>query len=185
MVGWQAMKAIFGLGNPDKKFAGTRHNIGRQIIGALQEHWRTAPFTEKKKLSAALSDGMVEDEATLLAYPLTYMNQSGIAVKAVCNYYDIAPEQLIVVHDDSDITFGDIKTGRDSGSAGHKGVRSVIEHLGTTTFVRVRIGIRPAGNEGKAETFVLSPFTAEEREELPAVIEEAVTTIEHCIQSSR
>ncbi len=180
------MKVIFGLGNPDDKFKGTRHNIGRRVLFALQDRWNSEPFSEKKQLSAALSNTCSTPEvgkSVLLAVPLTYMNQSGTAVKAVCGYYDIPPEQLIVIHDDSDLPFGEVKVSAESGAGGHKGAQSVIDQLGTNAFTRVRVGIRPEGNEQKAETFVLKPFSTEEREHLSAVIAEAADAVESLLHA--
>lgn len=167
------MKLIVGLGNPGSRYDATRHNIGFRVIDtlgathhiALRGHLPTAEYGE----------GVIEAQQVALALPLTYMNVSGRAVADLCTHFSLVPNDLIVVHDDLDLPLGGIKIKRKGGDAGHYGVRSIIELLGTGEFVRIRVGIgRPASKE-EVVAFVLSPFTPDE---LPLVGEAIHNTVE-------
>lgn len=169
------MRIIVGLGNPGEQYKNTRHNVGWLALDAWLGNvkWR-----EDKKLPALT----YEDGEWLFVKPLTFMNNSGQAVQKILNYYKLLPksfglinkkdanlnEILTVIHDDLDVNFGDYKIAVDSGSAGHRGVQSIIDYLKTQKFTRLRIGIK---NELlrvqiPPDKFVLSQFTGEERERL-------------------
>ncbi|MBI2042670.1 MAG: aminoacyl-tRNA hydrolase [Candidatus Nealsonbacteria bacterium] len=136
------MKLIIGLGNPGKKYEKTRHNFGFLAIDELQKQ------TPKD---------------AILLKPDTFMNKSGKAVKEKAAYYKIKPQDIWVIHDDIDLPLGEYKISRGQGSAGHKGVQSIIDELGTKDFNRIRLGICPAsGKPSNVEDFVLQKFTAEE-----------------------
>ena len=129
------MKLIIGLGNYGKKYEKTRHNYGFFVI---DEFAKRNDFPEfKSSLFSLLS---IKNDI-ILAKPQTYMNNSGKAVKAIADYYKIDPEDIIVVHDDADIEVGKIKEDKNRGSAGHNGIKSIIELLGTKNFKRLRMGI--------------------------------------------
>lgn len=152
------MKLIVGLGNPGKKYNKTRHNIGFRVIEELK------------------SFDLAQDKIILLK-PDTFMNDSGKAVKKILKYSKLNTRDLIVIHDDIDLPFGTIRVNKDSSSAGHKGVQSIIDELGTKDFTRIRFGIRP---ERKVDTtkFVLKEFTKEEEKQLSEIIKKAVEQIE-------
>lgn len=141
-------KLIVGLGNPGEQYAFTYHNVGQLYIDHLSSEtmkkYRHFAFTKK--------------EDYILVKPLTFMNQSGVAVKEALKYFDLDPNSLVVVHDDSDLAIGDYKTTFDQSSAGHKGVQSIIDHLKTQRFSRVKIGVREYSNT-KAGDFVLKPIS--------------------------
>ena len=152
------MLLIVGLGNPGKKYEKTRHNVGSRVVGELK--------------SLNLKD-------IILVQPTTFMNESGRAVKKITKNYKLKTENLIVVHDDIDLPLGEFKIQKNRGSAGHKGVQSIIDSLGTKDFTRIRIGIKPEQYYRpfrSTEKFVLEKFTKDEEEILkevtPKVIEE-------------
>lgn len=150
------MILIVGLGNPEKKYAKTRHNIGFRVIDTLRNE--------------------LSDKDIILLKPETFMNDSGRATKAMISYYKIPLENLYVIHDDIDLPFGNIRVSKDSSSAGHKGVQSIIDELGTQNFTRIRIGIRPQ-HEIDTTKFVLQKFSKEEEKQLKEIIKKAVEEI--------
>jgi peptidyl-tRNA hydrolase, PTH1 family len=151
------MFLIIGLGNPGKKYENTRHNIGSRTIDELEA---------------------LNLENVILAKPKTFMNESGKAAKALVQKYKIKPESLIIIHDDIDIPLGQIKIVKNRGSAGHKGVESIIKELRTKDFRRVRIGICPeTGKPKTVENFVLQNLTKEEEKILEGVVKKATEEI--------
>jgi len=150
------MILIVGLGNPEKKYAKTRHNIGFRVIDTLRNE--------------------LPNKDIILLKPETFMNDSGRAAKAMISYYKIPLENLYVIHDDIDLPFGTIRVSKDSSSAGHKGVQSIIDELGTQNFTRIRIGIRPQ-KEVDTIKFVLQEFSKEEEKQLLEIIKKAVEQI--------
>lgn len=177
------MKIIVGLGNPGKEYSLTRHNLGFMAVDALAKKLNLS-WEQNKKLKAEI----VKFNDTLLVKPQTFMNLSGEAVAAVLSYFkqpstswgeQLPAQNLIVLHDDLDIDFGKYKIAADSRAAGHNGVQSIIDLLGTKNFTRYRIGIK---NERKekvpTEKFVLEKFKREElkivKELLDAIVEELI-----------
>lgn len=153
----QVLEFIFGLGNPGKKYAGTRHNVGFGVVAVLANRFDIRLRT-KSKLQAALGDGIICGKKAALVEPLTYMNDSGYAVSAVLDYFDAGPEDAIVVYDDIDLPFGAVRI-REKGSAGtHNGMRSVVSYLGTGDFVRVRLGIGKPEGRTPLVSYVLGKF---------------------------
>jgi len=146
---------ILGLGNPGQKYEQTYHNAGHLYVESLAE----TSFKRYKSFSFAKRDNLV------LAKSLTFMNQSGLAARGALRYFNLKPENLIVAHDDSDLPLGEYKITKGQGSAGHKGVQSVIDHLKSKEFTRLRIGIRGQAR-GKAREFVLKPMSKKELENL-------------------
>ena len=152
------MILIVGLGNPGKKYEKTRHNAGFMVLDEL----------EKKELPGVR-----------FLKPDTFMNNSGNAVKKEMQKLKLKNQNLIIIHDDIDIPLGKIKVSKGSGSAGHKGVESIIQSLGTKDFTRIRIGILPPeGKPEDVETFVLKNFKKEELPPLNTAIESALSTLE-------
>jgi len=167
------MKLIVGLGNPGFIYAGSRHNIGFSVVRGLGKIHRIA-FAKERGIPAQTGRGVIEGEKVLCALPLTFMNVSGVAVKALVQKYKVALDDLLVVCDDLDLKFGRIRVKASGSSAGHRGVGSIIEALESERFARVRIGIgRPTVKEGTSD-FVLGRFTREERDSLGAVQEKAL-----------
>ena len=158
------MLLIVGLGNPGKKYEKTRHNVGSRVVGELK--------------SLNLKD-------IILVQPTTFMNESGRAVKKITKNYKLKTENLIVVHDDIDLPLGEFKIQKNRGSAGHKGVQSIIDSLGTKDFTRIRIGIKPEQYYRpfrSTEKFVLEKFTKDEDEILKEVIPKVIEEINNFIK---
>jgi PTH1 family peptidyl-tRNA hydrolase len=169
------MKLIIALGNPGTKYQNTRHNVGFMALDFIFKNWLAKQnfslWKESKKFQAELSEGTINSEKIILAKPQTFMNDSGLSVQTLSSYYKLSPSDLIVVHDDLDIEFGKYKIQTDRSSAGHNGVKSIIEHLGTQNFTRIRIGIGRADKEKQGEIikFVLNKFNLLERLKLKEV----------------
>ncbi len=157
---------LAGLGNPGFRYEKTRHNIGFRFLDAVATDAGFPLFSYERKFLGFLSRHDESDRRILLLKPDTYMNLSGNSVQAVVRYFGIAPEEVVVIHDDLDIPFGTVKIKTTGGAAGHKGIESVIAALGTSQFTRLRLGIGrpPDGMEGK--DYVLAPFSAAEEERI-------------------
>jgi PTH1 family peptidyl-tRNA hydrolase len=169
------MKLIVGLGNPGKKYEHTRHNVGFIIIETLAKEIGKEKWQEEKKFTAEIIKTTAGKETVVLAKPLTFMNLSGEAIKKIASYYKIKTSDIWIIHDDADLPFGKIKIGQFKSSAGHNGLKSTIENLGSTDFLRIRFGIgRPTNPEQLLETFVLEKFSTEEQKTI-SVLSERVT----------
>lgn len=166
------MKLIVGLGNPGKEYECTRHNVGFRVLDSMCSEW-----SAMTKCSALVG----KSGKTLYAKPQTFMNLSGQAMQALLHYYKIDLADLLVVYDDKDLPFGTLRL-RDAGSsAGHNGMNSIIETLGTEQFSRLRIGIAPTDDRAvihDTADFVLTNFTTEEEKKLPDIIDQAKQIIQ-------
>jgi peptidyl-tRNA hydrolase, PTH1 family len=152
---------VAGLGNPGPRFEHNRHNIGFRAVEALAEAHRLT-FTRTEH-NARTAHGTVADERVILAKPQTFMNESGKAVGALTRYYKIPPERLLVVYDDLDIPLRTVRFRQEGSSGGHRGLQSIINHLSTRQFPRLRLGIgRPPGRMDPA-AYVLQDFSEEEK----------------------
>jgi peptidyl-tRNA hydrolase, PTH1 family len=154
------MMIVVGLGNPGRRYAGTRHNVGHQVVQRIADslgiRWEDAGWAKTAR-------GRVKGATLLLATPVTYMNVSGQAVRDLLRRRRRHPEDALVVHDDMDLSLGRLRLRPGNGAGGHNGVQSIVEELGTGAFPRLRIGIgRPPAGVDPAE-FVLQRFTAEEQ----------------------
>ncbi|OIO44554.1 MAG: aminoacyl-tRNA hydrolase [Candidatus Nealsonbacteria bacterium CG_4_10_14_0_8_um_filter_35_10] len=184
------MILIVGLGNPGKKFEKTRHNLGFRIIDEFQRKKRDvhhfSDFRFVKKFNSLISEGISDRKKVILAKPKTFMNNSGKAVKKLISNIQNLTSKLWVIHDDIDLPLGKIKIVKNRGAAGHKGVQSIIDELGTKNFVRFRIGIRPKNNKQRTknniENFVLERFSKNEERVLKGVIERTCKAIELAIK---
>jgi len=172
------MKLIIGLGNPGKEYAKTRHNVGFMVIDALAKNLGV-DFKLNKKFQAEIAVIKNGKEEIVLAKPQTFMNLSGISTRAILDFYKIKPKDIIVIHDDKDILFGEVKYQSDRSAAGHNGIKSLIEHLGTQDFARIRIGVAWEDKEKMGDTanFVLMNFTKTELTSLEDIIKEIVGKI--------
>jgi peptidyl-tRNA hydrolase, PTH1 family len=175
------MMLIVGLGNPGEEYEKTRHNAGFMALDEFQKEHGFPEFKLSKKYSSLISEGFLGLTKVILAKPQTFMNNSGKAVASLAKLsfgkLSLAKE-LFVVHDDIDIPLGKIKISKGSGSAGHKGVDSIIQALGTKAFTRVRIGIQPAeGKPENVEEFVLQRFKKEKLPLLQNAIQQATTLL--------
>lgn len=168
---------IVGLGNPGAAYAGHRHNIGFRVVEALaQDHG--LHFSRLRGTAAHVARGNVCGRPVSLVKPQTFMNESGRAVGRVGQLCGVVPPQILVVLDDLDLPLGRLRLRPDGGSGGHKGMRSIIERLGTQAFPRLRVGIdRPPGRMDPAE-YVLLPFAEQELVVVRQVVDQAVAAIE-------
>jgi PTH1 family peptidyl-tRNA hydrolase len=156
------MYLIVGLGNPGKQYAETRHNVGFMALDYLADK-NNLNFTDSK-WKASIAKAVAWDESVILLKPATFMNLSGTAVTQAVHYYKIQTDNIIIIHDDLDMDFGRVKIVSGGGDGGHKGIRSIIEHLGTKNFSRIKIGIgRPPGPV-LPEKYVLGKFDSDEKE---------------------
>jgi PTH1 family peptidyl-tRNA hydrolase len=170
---------VVGLGNPGEKYSETRHNMGAMVIDVLLG--RASASLKSHKSGCLIAETNVAGEKTVLARPTTYMNDSGRPVRELARWYKAEPEHLVVIHDELDIGFDEVRIKDGGGTAGHNGLGSIASHLGTRDFVRVRVGIgRPKGRGG-AVGHVLNGFSKEERKELPFVLERAADAVESII----
>ena len=168
---------VVGLGNPGPKYAGNRHNIGAVVIEEIASARGARLKSHKSGCLVGEAGGLV------LARPTSYMNESGRPASGLLRFYKVEPSHLIVVHDELDIPFGDIRVKFGGGVAGHNGLKSVAQHLGTKEFVRIRFGIsRPPGRRDPAD-YVLSDFSRSERDELPRLIDEAKDAVETIVDA--
>ena len=163
---------IAGLGNPGPGYKNTRHNIGFKVINLWGDDLDIPLKGRRFQSRNALT--RYEGKRIFLVRPLTYMNLSGESIRACVDYYGIQTENVLVVHDDLDLPLGKIRVAKNGGAGGHKGVMSLVQHLGTKKFPRVKVGIdRPRYRES-VENFVLSPFYKDERKIVEEVIRMAV-----------
>jgi len=168
------MRLIIGLGNPGIKYQGTRHNIGFMVVDKI-----TADFNFKSIFNAEISKKIFRDQKIIIVKPQTFMNNSGSSIKSIIDYYKISIKDIIIIHDDIDLNLGEIKIQENRSSAGHKGVQSIIDAIGTKDFIRMRIGIKPTNQEEpiNTEKFVLQKFTPEEGITIQETIEKAAALL--------
>ncbi len=171
------MKLIVGLGNPGKKYVANRHNLGFMVADAFAVN-RGLAWTKNRDLMGDLA----KEGELVVVKPQTFMNRSGDSARAVANFYKIDPKEILVIADDVDLEFGKIRLAFGGASAGHRGVESAIEGLGTADFNRLRIGVgRPT--LGEVESFVLLDFSSEEKKKLPEVIKRAQEAVDAFLES--
>jgi len=174
------MKLIVGLGNPGEKYEKTRHNIGFIVLDALAKS-SDLEFSYKNKFLGYLAEG----KDFKLLKPDTYMNLSGEAVGKLSNFYKIDTQDIIEVHDDLDLPLGQLRIQKSRGAAGHRGVTSTSNFLGTDEYWRLRIGIAGKTKEMMpGDAYVLSKFIKEEEPEIPNIIKKAVQALQKCITDS-
>jgi PTH1 family peptidyl-tRNA hydrolase len=175
-TGASADLLVVGLGNPGEEYAKTRHNVGAEVVEILAR--RHGGKLRKQKERSFTDEVNVGGKRMALAIPLTYMNLSGEAVAPLVRRYGVEPEQLVVVQDEMDFELGRLQVKNGGGLAGHNGLKSIVAHLHTQDFVRVRIGIgKPAGSRQGAD-HVLRRFSKAERQEIDVVLEEAADAVE-------
>ncbi|MBW4680251.1 MAG: aminoacyl-tRNA hydrolase [Microcoleus vaginatus WJT46-NPBG5] len=171
---------IVGLGNPEPKYDRTRHNIGFAAVDALASSWQI-PLAENRKFQAAFGEGQsLKGNKIRLLKPLTYMNRSGQAIRAVTDWYKLPAESVLVIYDDMDLPVGRLRLRLSGSAGGHNGMKSTISHLGTQNFPRLRIGIgKPAENEGDpAVSHVLGKFSPAETKLMSEVLQLVVDAVE-------
>ncbi len=173
------MLLLVGLGNPGKKYAANRHNIGFMAADAVQRRYRFPAW--RTRFDGELSEGAIGDERMLLLKPMTFMNDSGRAVGYAANFYKIKPKDVIVMHDELDLAFGKVRAKTGGGLAGHNGLRSINQHLGGPDFRRVRIGIDHPGHKDLVHGHVLSDFAADESSAVERIVEAIAEAVPYLI----
>jgi len=166
---------IVGLGNPGARYAATPHNLGSMVLDYLSDH-HDIPLA-KKTMEAHWGKGRLADNTVVLAQPQTYMNISGRSVAQLLRYFDLGPQNLVVVHDDLDVPGGRLKLSLGGGAGGHRGVLSIAEVLKTKEFYRVKLGIGRPPAFMAAEDYVLKPFLREDWEAVASLVERAAQAV--------
>lgn len=158
------MYLIVGLGNPEEEYANTRHNMGFDTINKLAKQYNIE--INKKKFKGLYGTGIIEGKKVILLKPQTYMNLSGESIREIVDFYKIQTEDIILIYDDIDIDVGIIKIRKKGGPGTHNGMKSVIKHLGTGDFARVRVGIGSPQNKSDLINYVIGAISKEEQEKL-------------------
>lgn len=172
------MRVVVGLRNPGADYAGTRHNVGWEVVEVLARRCGARLKRGPLRVRAELADARIGPHRVVLAGPLSYMNESGAAVVSLLRYFKAEVTDLLVLHDDIDLPFGKLRVQVDGGSGGHNGIRSLERALGTAEFTRLKIGVgRPPGSMDPAD-YVLSRFSSVEREEVDLLVEDAADVVE-------
>jgi PTH1 family peptidyl-tRNA hydrolase len=175
------MRLIVGLGNPGMQYAGTRHNVGFEVIELLSK--RHDIPVRRRTLRSVLGDGTIEGEKVILSRPMTFMNLSGEAVGAISRMYKIPPEDVIVIVDDIAIPVGSVRLRVKGSSGGHNGLESIENHLNSREYPRIRIGVGSA-RPGAMVDHVLGKFSRSERELVDEAAERAADAVEFALQDS-
>ena len=171
------MYIIVGLGNPERKYAGTRHNIGFSAITAISDAYGISMDIKKHK--AVCGKGMIAGNKVLLAMPQTYMNLSGESVHELVDFYKIDPEEeLIIIYDDIALAPGKLRVRAKGSAGGHNGIKNIILHLGTQVFPRIKVGVGEKPKKYDLADYVLSHFTKAEREEMEEGYQKAIQAVE-------
>jgi peptidyl-tRNA hydrolase, PTH1 family len=173
---------VIGLGNPGKQYEGSRHNVGFDAIDALAERCSTSLKSGRDR--ALVAETRIDDKRVVLAMPTTFMNESGNAVSPLARRYGITePGRLIVVHDELDLDPGVVRVKVGGGLAGHNGLRSIVHHLKTQDFVRVRIGVGKPPSKERGADHVLSRLSATDRRVLDDAVAVAVEAVEMIVRN--
>ncbi len=174
------MYAIVGLGNPGRQYQSTRHNIGFEVIDYLSKIY--AIKVKKIKHKAIIGDGIIQNEKVILVKPQTYMNNSGICVREIRDWYKIDNDKLIIIYDDTSLDIGRIRVRAKGSDGGHNGIKSIIYHLITDEFPRIKVGIgEPRHPDMDLSDFVLSKFTSDQEKILVDSIKRCANAIEKII----
>ncbi len=176
------MKLIVGLGNPGEQYIGTRHNLGFLVLDEYARKHIEPNWENDKKAKSEI----IKHKDIILARPQTYMNNSGQAVAKLVSYYKIKPEDLVVIHDELDLVLGKIKMRLGGAAAGHHGVESIINALGTDKFIRIRLGIgnlrsqsaERGGQHFNVDHFVVEPFVPQEKSKVKSMLKQTVKAID-------
>lgn len=170
---------VVGLGNPGARYADTRHNIGFQVVEALARKLGFS-FTKESRFFGRHASGMIDGRKVHLLLPETYMNESGRAVQALSAYYKVLVPEILIVQDDVALDYGVLRIKRNGTSGGQNGIKSIEASLGTNNFPRLKVGVGDNWTNSLVD-HVLAPFTKEESETLPALIERAVFVLEELL----
>lgn len=175
-------RLVVGLGNPGAKYDRTRHNIGFEVVDAIAKSFPGVSMVENKRFQGAAGEFRSSGERIVLLKPITYMNKSGQSVRAVLDWYKLEPTEVLVIYDDMDLPTGRLRLRLSGGAGGHNGMKSIIAHLGTKEFPRLRVGIGATDKGGDRDnavvSHVLGRFAPEDRKIVDAVIPMAVDAVD-------
>lgn len=188
-IGLNKNLLLVGLGNPGPQYDGTRHNVGffclDEFVNRTDEMGLAGGWVDKKDLKCQMATGQLGETRVIAIKPTTFMNLSGEAVQAVSHFYKIHPDHIIVVHDELDIDFGQIRLRKGGSAAGHNGIKSVTQHIGED-FGRIRIGIGPKQPEQiDSADFVLQKFSTSEQAQMPALARETVALLSELVYGAQ
>ncbi len=171
------MKLIVGLGNPGREYFHTPHNVGFEVIEELARRHECS-IRRSFRFRARTGKGLIASQAALLVQPLVFMNNSGAVVAAIVNKRGLAVQDLIVIADDADLTEGQLRIRAQGGSGGHKGMQSILEHLGQDQFVRIRLGVGRGRDPAELAIHVLSPWSAAAWKKIEPMIGRAADAVD-------
>lgn len=171
-----SIKLIIGLQNPGASYEHTRHNVGGWFARGLAQTYHCS-FKADKKMQAEIADFKNEDKTCLVVLPLTFMNHSGQPTRAISQFYKIPPEEILVAHDDLDLSVGCARLKTGGGHGGHNGLRDIIAQLGTANFHRLRIGIGHPGHKDLVHQFVLSKPSGHDKQQMNNAIERSMAVM--------
>lgn len=180
------MKLIVGLGNPGKKYAQTRHNLGFVVTNALLQKYSDqgdSSWENDEKHHALVKQIQINNHSIKLMQPHTFMNNSGKSVQSYSSYFKVEPRDIALIYDDLALPIGKIRVRFGGSAGGHKGVKSVIDHLGTDEFLRIRLGIGIEDQHLPTEDFVLAPFDESEQRTVRTMLDNAVEAVELLIEN--
>ena len=169
------MKLIVGLGNIGKEYENTRHNMGFMLVDRYLEY-KNIPLKFKEKLNAMYVETTINNEKVIFIKPTTYMNNSGMAVRAFLDFYKLDVQDILVISDDLDLDLGKFRLRRNGSSGGHNGLKSIISHLNSDDFKRLRIGI--SNDKDDVINYVLSKFSKKELNEIDTMFDTLVTVLD-------
>lgn len=168
----QGRRLIVGLGNPDREYAATRHNVGFLVVDTIAARCR-APFEEDGRARAQVAQARIKGRKAVLAKPQTFMNRSGAAVETLARRHALAPQDILIVVDDIYLPLGALRLRASGGAGGHNGMQDITDRLGTDAFPRLRMGIGSDFGRGRQSDYVLSPFAEEEMALVERALERA------------
>lgn len=175
------MKMIVGLGNPGKQYENTRHNIGFMALDRLADSYGVS-WSQETKFQAKVASAMVDGEKILLVKPMTYMNESGQAVEKMSQYYKIDPDNVLIIYDDLDLPTGKLRLRQSGSAGGHNGIKSIISHLGTSKFKRIRTGIDRPDKQSVVD-YVLGELRRDEQDKLSSSFDYIQSAVDLWLQS--
>ena len=169
------MYVIAGLGNPGREYEGTRHNVGFMTLDALADKYNID--VREKAFKGLIGKGMIEGNKVILVKPQTYMNLSGECIRQVMDYYKVDPEDILVVYDDISLAPGQLRIRAKGSAGGHNGIKSIIAHLGTQEFPRVKVGVGEKPSRMDLADYVLGHFPKEEQATMDDAVKEAADAV--------
>lgn len=175
------MYLIVGLGNPENEYANTRHNMGFDTINKLSK--KNDIEVNKSKFKGLYGTGIIQDKKVILLKPQTYMNLSGESVIDAINFYNINPEEIIIIYDDIDTEKGNIRIRKKGGPGSHNGMKSVVENIQTTNFGRIRVGIGQPEYKNDMINYVIGKISEEEQKILQEGVDKAAEAVEEILKS--